>query len=219
MERCHRWARRCLLVSMATLCLISLPPGCSSSSSNPAPAPPGDAPAAEFTSPTLINNVVRDPRTGHLYAGAVNAVHQLDAALRPQSRADTGPRRDNRLCTPPVTSACSEARDTDNHNKLLLVHAAGDTLVECGSVFRGICSLRNLSRVEHLLYFSDTNGEKSYVASAEEAVSVVGVMSFYNDSSSNFSVFLVGVVLVEGRVCVGGVCVCGGGVLNIDSTT
>uniref|UniRef100_A0A8C5BVZ8 Plexin b2a, tandem duplicate 1 n=1 Tax=Gadus morhua TaxID=8049 RepID=A0A8C5BVZ8_GADMO len=177
---------------MATLCLISLPPGCSSSSSNPAPAPPGDAPAAEFTSPTLINNVVRDPRTGHLYAGAVNAVHQLDAALRPQSRADTGPRRDNRLCTPPVTSACSEARDTDNHNKLLLVHAAGDTLVECGSVFRGICSLRNLSRVEHLLYFSDTNGEKSYVASAEEAVSVVGVMSFYNDSSSNFSVFLVG---------------------------
>uniref|UniRef100_A0A3B4ZH80 Plexin-B2-like n=1 Tax=Stegastes partitus TaxID=144197 RepID=A0A3B4ZH80_9TELE len=76
---------------------------------------------------------------------------------------------------------------------LLLVHAARDVLVVCGSVFRGICSLRNLSNVEQLLYFSDTKGEKSYVASAEESVSVVGVMSYFTTrEKANFTVFLVG---------------------------
>lgn len=147
--------------------------------------------AKEFQSDNLINNVVADPRTGRLYVGAVNYVYQLNPDLQLESRTETGPRRDNRQCTPPVTDACEEAVDTDNHNKLLLVHAAEDTLVVCGSVFRGLCSLRNLSKVEDLLYFSDTKGEKSYVTSAEEGVSVVGVMSYFTKDSKNLTVFLV----------------------------
>ncbi|XP_076016194.1 plexin-B2-like [Genypterus blacodes] len=146
----------------------------------------------EFNSDTLINNVVSDPGTGRLYVGAVNGLYQLDPDLRVEARTETGPKRDNRQCTPPVTDACEEAVDTANHNKLLLVHGAKDTLVVCGSVFRGICSLRNLSNVEQLLYFSDTKGEKSYVASAEESVSVVGVMSYFTTPMDNFTVFLVG---------------------------
>uniref|UniRef100_A0A665UTT9 Plexin-B2-like n=1 Tax=Echeneis naucrates TaxID=173247 RepID=A0A665UTT9_ECHNA len=130
---------------------------------------PSHSQTAEFLSDTLINNVVVHPRTGRLYIGAVNALYQLNPDLKVESHTETGPKRDNRQCTPPVTEACEEARDTDNHNKLLLVHEAKDVLVVCGSVFRGICSLRNLSNVEQLLYFSDTKGEKSYVASAEEA--------------------------------------------------
>lgn len=146
---------------------------------------------AEFTSDTLINNIVADPRTGMLYVGAVNAIYQLNSDLEVQSRAETGPKRDNRQCTPPVTDSCEEAKDTDNHNKLLLVHGAKDMLVVCGSIFRGICSQRNLSKVEELLYFSDTKGEKSYVASAEESVSVVGVMSYFTKDRDNLTVFLV----------------------------
>lgn len=146
---------------------------------------------SEFLSATLINNVVADPRTGLLYVGAVNTLYQLSPELEVQSKAETGPKRDNRLCTPPVTEACVEAVDTDNHNKLLLVHPAKNTLVVCGSIFRGICSLRNLSKVEHVLYYSDTKGEKSYVASTEESVSVVGVMSQYNKDRENLPVFLV----------------------------
>ncbi|XP_070847904.1 plexin-B2a [Chaetodon trifascialis] len=146
----------------------------------------------EFLSDTLINNVVSEPRTGRLYVGAVNSLYQLTPDLDVESRTETGPKRDNRQCTPPVTDACEEAVDTDNHNKLLLVHGAKDVLVVCGSVFRGICSLRNLSNVEQLLYFSDTKGEKSYVASAEESVSVVGVMSYFTKDRDNFTVFLVG---------------------------
>ncbi|KAF3859662.1 hypothetical protein F7725_022061, partial [Dissostichus mawsoni] len=127
-----------------------------------------------FSSDTLINNVVTDPRSGRLYVGAVNHLYQLTPDLQIESHTETGPKRDNRQCTPPVTDACEEAVDTDNHNKLILVQEGRDTLVVCGSVYRGICSLRNLSNVQQLLYFSDSKGEKSYVASAEESVSVVG---------------------------------------------
>ncbi|XP_029017170.1 plexin-B2a [Betta splendens] len=148
--------------------------------------------AEEFVSPTLINNVVADPHTGRLYVGAVNTLYQLSPALKEESRAETGPRRDNKQCTPPITDACDEAVYTDNHNKLLLVQEAKDVLVVCGSVFRGICSLRNLSNVEQQLYFSDSKGEKSYVASAEEGVSVVGVMSYFTKDQDNYTVFLVG---------------------------
>ncbi|KAK7896818.1 hypothetical protein WMY93_022143 [Mugilogobius chulae] len=146
----------------------------------------------DFHSDSLINNVVADPRTGRLYVGAVNALYQLNSNLEIEFKTQTGPKRDNRQCTPPVTEACEEAMDTDNHNKLLLVHGAKDVLVVCGSVFRGICSLRNLSHVEQLLYFSDTKGEKSYVASAEESVSVVAVMSYFKKDGDNFAVFMVG---------------------------
>ncbi|XP_068611389.1 plexin-B2-like [Brachionichthys hirsutus] len=169
------WAWRFALVALATIHLS-----------------PSQAVNAAFLSDTLINNVVADPQTGRLYVGAVNALYQLNADLQVESRTETGPKKDNRLCTPPVTDACDEAVDTDNHNKLLLVHASKDVLVVCGSVFRGICSLRNLSDVGHLLYFSDSKGEKSYVASSEEGVSVVGVMSYFTKDGENFTVFLVG---------------------------
>uniref|UniRef100_A0A8D3A8D2 Plexin b2a, tandem duplicate 1 n=1 Tax=Scophthalmus maximus TaxID=52904 RepID=A0A8D3A8D2_SCOMX len=173
MER--RWAWHFALVALATMHLST------SHGKN-----------AEFLSDTLINNVVANAATGRLYVGAVNGLYQLSADLQVESRSETGPKRDNRQCTPPVTDACEEAVDTDNHNKLLLVHGARDVLVVCGSVFRGICSLRNLSNVEQRLYFSDTKGEKSYVASAEEGVSVVGVMSYFTKDRDNFTVFLVG---------------------------
>uniref|UniRef100_A0AAQ4PCE9 Sema domain-containing protein n=1 Tax=Gasterosteus aculeatus aculeatus TaxID=481459 RepID=A0AAQ4PCE9_GASAC len=151
------WAWQLALVALATAC-----------------AAPCHAKNKEFPSDTLINNVVTDPRSGRLYVGAVNRLYQLSADLQVESRTETGPKRDNKQCTPPVTDACEEAVDTDNHNKLLLVQEATDVLVVCGSVFRGICSLRNLSAAEQLLYFSDSKGEKSYVATAEEGVSVVG---------------------------------------------
>lgn len=173
------WAWQLALVALATAC-----------------AAPCHAKNKEFPSDTLINNVVTDPRSGRLYVGAVNRLYQLSANLQVESRTETGPKRDNKQCTPPVTDACEEAVDTDNHNKLLLVQEATDVLVVCGSVFRGICSLRNLSAAEQLLYFSDSKGEKSYVATAEEGVSVVGVTSYFTKETKNFTVFL-----VSGVVC------------------
>lgn len=150
-----------------------------------------DQPRAHFSSPTTINTVVQDPRTGCIYLGAVDAIYHLNPDLKKESTAQTGPKKDSPNCTPPITAQCTEAVETHNVNKLLLVNSANGTLVACGSIFRGICSLLNLSNVEQQVYYSDTKGEKTYVATPDRSVSVVGVIStFFKDKE--LSVFLVG---------------------------
>uniref|UniRef100_A0AAQ5Z9L4 Sema domain-containing protein n=1 Tax=Amphiprion ocellaris TaxID=80972 RepID=A0AAQ5Z9L4_AMPOC len=148
-------------------------------------------PVLEFTSETPINNVVQDPQTGRIYLGAVNTIFQLGPSLRQEARAETGPKEDSRTCTPPA-SACQDTKLMPNLNKLLLVHPSNGSLIVCGSRYRGICSLLNLSNVEQQLYYSDSKGEKTYVASIEDNVNVVGVMSTYKKDSQNFNVFVVG---------------------------
>uniref|UniRef100_A0A6Q2XLT3 Sema domain-containing protein n=1 Tax=Esox lucius TaxID=8010 RepID=A0A6Q2XLT3_ESOLU len=140
---------------------------------------------------TPINNVVQDPSSGRVYLGAVNTIYQLDSELNEQARAETGPKEDARTCTPPV-SACQDTKPTPNVNKLLLVHPANGSLIVCGSRYRGICSLVNLTNVEQQLYYSDSKGERTYVASIEDGVAVVGVMSTYVRDGITFDVFLVG---------------------------
>ena len=150
-------------------------------------------PQLSFTTETPINNVVRDPGSGRIYLGAVNAIFQLGPALNQEARAETGPKLDSRTCTPPP-SACQDTRLMANLNKLLLVHADNGSLIVCGSRYKGICSLLNLTNVEQQLYYSDSKGERTYVASIEDNVNVVGVMSTYHlkDTPDKFSVFVVG---------------------------
>uniref|UniRef100_A0A4W5NEG8 Plexin B2 n=1 Tax=Hucho hucho TaxID=62062 RepID=A0A4W5NEG8_9TELE len=147
-----------------------------------------------FSSITPINNVVQDPRSGRVYLGAVNTIYQLDEALREEARTVTGPKEDARTCTPPVsTPYCQDTKPSPNVNKLLLVHPSNGSLIVCGSRYRGICSLLNLSNVEQQLYYSDSKGERTYVASIEDEVAVVAVMSTYvNKDGNTFNVFLVG---------------------------
>ncbi|XP_065145858.1 plexin-B2-like isoform X1 [Paramisgurnus dabryanus] len=146
----------------------------------------------QYSSADTINNVVQDPNTGRIYLGAVNAIYQLNSDLGLESTAVTGPKNDNPRCTPPITAQCTDAKSTNNINKLLLVNSPNSTLVVCGSLFRGICSLVNLNSVEKSVYYSDTKAEKTHVASTEETVAVVGVISYFIDSNTNLSVFLVG---------------------------
>uniref|UniRef100_A0A671QFN5 Plexin-B2-like n=1 Tax=Sinocyclocheilus anshuiensis TaxID=1608454 RepID=A0A671QFN5_9TELE len=147
-----------------------------------------------FLSDTVINNVVQDPQTGRIYVGAINNIYQLNYDLLKESSATTGPKKDNPHCTPPITAQCTDAKDMDNINKLLLVNSANGTLIVCGSLFRGICSLVNLNSVDNQVYYSDTKGEKTYVASTEESVAVVGVISYFIEAhnNANLSIFLVG---------------------------
>ncbi|XP_038136353.1 LOW QUALITY PROTEIN: plexin-B2b [Cyprinodon tularosa] len=150
-----------------------------------------NAPILEFISETSINNVVQDPQTGRIYLGANNSIYQLGPSLKPQARATTGPKKDARSCTPPHTS-CQDTKLMPNLNKLLLIHPSNGSLIVCGSRYRGICSLLNLSNVEQEIHYSDNRGERTYVASIEDNVNVVGVMSYYTKDGQNFSVFVVG---------------------------
>ncbi|XP_073687656.1 plexin-B2b [Garra rufa] len=150
-----------------------------------------EEPMLEFSTDTPINNVAQDPQTGRVYLGAVNAIYQLNSSLYLEARAETGPKKDARGCTPPV-STCQDLKDTNNTNKLLLVHSANGSLIVCGSLYRGICSLLNLTNVKEQIYYSDSKGERTYAASTEEHVSVVGVMATLEIDDKLFSVFLVG---------------------------
>uniref|UniRef100_A0A8C4RK64 Si:ch211-127b11.1 n=1 Tax=Erpetoichthys calabaricus TaxID=27687 RepID=A0A8C4RK64_ERPCA len=82
--------------------------------------------------------------------------------------------------------------NTDNINKLLLINKAGKELIVCGSLFRGLCTLLNLDDIDTEKYYKNTEGEKTFVVSCEEKVSVVGVVSTIHADNRNLSVFFVG---------------------------
>ncbi|KAF6715731.1 Plexin-B2 [Oryzias melastigma] len=150
-----------------------------------------NSPYKEFTTKTLINNVVQDPQTGRIYVGAVNNIFQIGPSLQFEASVETGPKEDSPTCTPPASS-CHGTSPMPNTNKLLLVNQNNGSLIVCGSRYRGICSLHDLSNVGKELYYTDNKGEKTYVASIEDDVNVVGIMSNQTKDQNTFDVFFVG---------------------------
>ncbi|XP_054426426.1 plexin-B2 [Pteronotus mesoamericanus] len=131
-----------------------------------------------FRSETDLNHLVVDEESGMVYLGAVNALYQLSADLQLEQQAATGPALDNKKCTPPIEpSQCHEAVLTSNVNQLLLLDPPGKRLIECGSLFKGICALRSLSNISTRLFYDDSSGERSFVASNDESVATVGLVS------------------------------------------
>ncbi|XP_049740709.1 plexin-B2 [Elephas maximus indicus] len=131
-----------------------------------------------FHSETELNHLVVDNVTGGVYLGAVNMLYQLTADLQLVQQVATGPALDNKKCTPPIEkSQCHEAVLTDNVNQLLLLDPLEGRVVECGSLFKGICALRSLSNISTRLFYEDSSGEKSFVASNDESVATVGLVS------------------------------------------
>lgn len=135
-----------------------------------------------FQSTTELNHLTVDNETGIVYLGVVNALYQLTEKLIKINQVETGPRKDNKKCTPPIDeNQCKEAVLTDNYNKLLLLDKADKTIVVCGSLFKGICAIRDLEDISNVKYYVDSSGEKSFVASNDENVSTVGLITSLNN--------------------------------------
>ncbi|KAM9171582.1 plexin-B2 [Pangshura tecta] len=134
-----------------------------------------------FESPTELNHLTVNNDTGTVYLGAVNYLHQLTKDLKKQTSVETGPKMDNKKCTPPIESQCSEATLTNNFNKLLLLDKLERKIIVCGSLFKGICAIRELENIENVTYYVDSGGEKSFVASNDETVSAVGLITSLNE--------------------------------------
>ncbi|XP_075713296.1 plexin-B2 [Rhinoderma darwinii] len=131
-----------------------------------------------FLSDTELNHLNIDESTGIVYIGAVNRLYQLSEDLKLLVNVTTGPRLDHKKCTPPIDSnQCSFAVQTDNYNKLLLLDGAKGRIVVCGSIFKGICSLRKMDNISDEISYDDSRGEKSFVASNDEKVETVGLIS------------------------------------------
>uniref|UniRef100_A0A669AVN4 Plexin-B1 n=1 Tax=Oreochromis niloticus TaxID=8128 RepID=A0A669AVN4_ORENI len=118
-----------------------------------------------------------DPDVGRVYVGARNRLFQLDRFLQPELQDDTGPVTDSRDCLPPVTETnCPQARETSNHNKLLLVNPYSMELITCGSVNQGICQKRSLDSVDQVLFSTERPVDTQYVAANHPNVSTVGLV-------------------------------------------
>uniref|UniRef100_A0A3P9QB82 Plexin-B1 n=1 Tax=Poecilia reticulata TaxID=8081 RepID=A0A3P9QB82_POERE len=118
-----------------------------------------------------------DPSVGWVYIGARDQLFQLDPLLQLKLRNDTGPVIDSPECLPPVTETnCPQAKETSNHNKLLLVDPYSMELITCGSVNQGICQKRNLTSINVVLFSTDKPVDTQYVAANHPNVSTVGLV-------------------------------------------
>ncbi|MEQ2265367.1 hypothetical protein XENORESO_006947, partial [Xenotaenia resolanae] len=118
-----------------------------------------------------------DPSVGWVYIGARDQLFQLNPLLQLRLRDDTGPVTDSPECLPPVTETnCPQARETSNHNKLLLVDPYSMELITCGSVNQGICQKRDLTSINVVLFSTESSVETQYVAANHPNVSTVGLV-------------------------------------------
>lgn len=91
-----------------------------------------------------------DVRNNKLYIGGINKIFQLRQDLTLENYADTGPKLDSETCYP--HSECTKPKKmTNNYNKLLILDSDNNRLVACGSIKQGICDLRELGNVSHVL--------------------------------------------------------------------
>ncbi|XP_044136191.1 plexin-B2 [Bufo gargarizans] len=138
--------------------------------------------ARSFLSDTELNHLTINVDSSNVYIGAVNRLYQLSADLELLVNVTTGPRLDHKKCTPPIDATqCPSAVQTDNYNKLLLLDVPHDRIVVCGSLFKGICSLRSLTNISNQIAYDDSRGEKTFVASNDEKVETVGLVSDMKD--------------------------------------
>lgn len=96
----------------------------------------------------IFNHFTFDPKSGRLYAGAVNRLFQLDSNLRLEEFVETGPRLDNPQCH---ATGCP-SRDMNiylmnNINKLLVADLESKTLIVCGSLLQGACEKYKMSNI------------------------------------------------------------------------
>ena len=99
----------------------------------------------------VLQNMIVDRTNGDLYIGSVNQLYKLGSDLTEMVSFDTGPVMDNPDCRPPPT-ICESAVETNNINKLLLLHDG--ELLTCANVFQGSCQKRDISTLDVTESFS-----------------------------------------------------------------
>lgn len=94
-----------------------------------------------------FNHLVVDKNTGRVYIGAVNYLFQLTPELELVVAEKTGPELDSEECSVLECTADVSKKMTDNWNKALVIDYTTTRLISCGSLFQGICSVRNLHNI------------------------------------------------------------------------
>ncbi|XP_054655396.1 plexin-A1-like isoform X1 [Dunckerocampus dactyliophorus] len=123
-----------------------------------------------------LTHLVVHNKSGEVYLGAVNWIYKLSSNLTKLRSHVTGPVTDNPRCYPPpgVQSCPHELVQTPNINKLLLLDAAHNRLIACGSTSQGICQFL---RLDDLFKLGEPHHRKEhYLSSVAEASTMSGVV-------------------------------------------
>uniref|UniRef100_A0A1B6HCH7 Sema domain-containing protein n=1 Tax=Homalodisca liturata TaxID=320908 RepID=A0A1B6HCH7_9HEMI len=94
-----------------------------------------------------FNHMVVDKNTGRVFVGAVNRLYQLSPDLELVMSDVTGPHDDSPECSVIDCPSNVVKKKTDNVNKALVIDYTMSRLISCGSLFQGMCSVRNLHNI------------------------------------------------------------------------
>lgn len=98
-----------------------------------------------------FNHMVVDKNTGRVYVGAVNKLYQLSPDLELVMNEVTGPHDDSPECSVIDCPNNVIKKRTDNVNKALVIDYTTSRLISCGSLYQGICSVRNLHNISDVV--------------------------------------------------------------------
>lgn len=98
-----------------------------------------------------MNHLVVDKNTGRVYVGAVNRLYQLSPDLLLVVKEVTGPKGDSTACSMLDCPREAQKRPVDNVNKALVIDYTTTRLISCGSLFQGMCTVRNLHNISDVV--------------------------------------------------------------------
>ncbi|XP_014213127.1 plexin-A4 [Copidosoma floridanum] len=119
-----------------------------SSSSSPA-SPSSSAVVGQFHDPEVekLNHLAVDKITGRVYVGAVNRLYQFSPDLSLTAKEITGPRKDSSECSMGGCPSGTVQTLSANVNKALVIDYTTGRLISCGSLFQGMCYVRDLHNI------------------------------------------------------------------------
>ncbi|XP_065059283.1 plexin-A4-like isoform X3 [Rhopilema esculentum] len=112
--------------------------------------------AYKFEADTDLNNMAF--QGNEVFIGATNYIHRLNSNLVQLNSKKTGPVNDSRHCITP-NEHCKDLKLTDNRNTVLLIYKKSDSLTSktitrlftCGSIYQGVCQLRDIKNMDSVL--------------------------------------------------------------------
>jgi len=110
---------------------------------------------AIFASYTTTNKSINfthvefDSSTGQIYVGASNWLYQFSSNLTLEVAVQTGPIRDNPVCSPGDCNGVDQnlIQLVNNINKVLVIDPHSHMLIACGSAHQGSCQRHKLSDI------------------------------------------------------------------------
>ena len=115
-----------------------------------------------------------------VYVGGENILVELTDELHQEDVSSTGPVDDNPQCDPASMGSCQGLEPTDNHAKVLEVDPHAGTLLFCGTVLQGLCTV----------YGSSGFSEKHELSRGNRVNYMGGrrtVFAFYSQTSNDSS--------------------------------